>query len=649
MLYGARSMGELEMSEILLVVPRYVPLKRQSYYEFPLGMAYVSSCLSQAGHSVSVVNLNQGGEECYERLAKVVASQQPKLVLTGGLSAHYQQIRRLVTVVRELSPETLIVAGGGVVTASPKLMFDYIGPDFIIMGEGELTAVELADQLLGRVSIELDAIDGIGYRKEDGNLFLTNPRSPIMDLDSLPFPDLEGFGIEEYLSLQQPNDNLYLYISDHPRFYPIISSRGCPYNCTFCYHPLGQKYRSRSVANFIAEIEYVISRYDVRNIAIFDELLACNRERLFEICNRIKELSRPVQWMCQLRVDFIDEELLRAMKEAGCFIVSYGFESASDEVLQSMKKFISKEQIDRALRLTRAAGIGIQGYFIFGDPAETLETAHETLTFWKSNSDYHITLGYIRPYPGSVLWKTELRKSGLDELSFLEKCVYDPPNMSRLSPKEWFSLQKEVQGALMDNNHFGEFISGYKQESGGESMTIRCLHCGGIVEYRNFNQRILGVFKLACRLCNQTMNITPLAFEHVRNDYPRNCRAFNWMKKGRVPVYVVPCMNEAEFEAQCERLLEEILIVGFLDADKRKQERLYQGLPVLDTGVEIIKNLALEGHGFVIPLTRYADKLYGDLVGAGVSPDRICRLDTLQIGSVSEVLTKQLLTGKETQ
>jgi len=637
------------MSDILMVVPRYVPLKRQSYYEFPLGMAYVSSCLARAGHSVSVVNLNQGGEECYERLAKTVASQRPKLVLTGGLSAHYQQIRRLVRVVREWSPDSLIVVGGGIVTASPKLMFDYIGPDFIIQGEGELTAVELADQLLGRVPIELDAVNGIGYRREDGHLFLTKPRSSIIDLDSLPFPDLEGFGIEEYLSLQQPNDNLYLYLGDHPRFYPIISSRGCPYNCTFCYHPLGQKYRSRSVDNFMAEIEYVISRYDVRNLAIFDELLVCNRHRLIEICRRIKELSRPVRWMCQLRVDFIDEDLLRTMKEAGCFIVSYGFESASDEVLRSMKKFISKEQIDRALRLSRAERIGVQGYFIFGDPAETFETAHETLAFWKNHADYHITLGYVRPYPGSVLWETELKKNGLDELSFLEKCVYDPPNMSRLSPKDWFLLQKEVQSALMDNDHFGEFISGYKQDNDGDSITIRCPHCGGIVEYRNFNQRILGVFKLTCRLCNQTMNMTPLAFEHVRRDYPRNYRAFNWMKKERVPVYVVPCMNEAEFEAQRERLLEEILIEGFLDADKLKQGRLYQGLPVLDIGEETVMRLALEGRGFVIPLTRYADKLYGDLVGAGVSPDRICRLDTLWVGFDTETLCEQLLAREETR
>ncbi len=634
------------MSDILMVVPRYIPLKRQSYYEFPLGMAYISSCLMRAGHSVAVVNLNQGSYDCYERLAEVTASLRPKLILTGGLSAHYQQIRQLIMVVRDSSPTSQIVVGGGIVTASPALMLNYLKPDFMILGEGEVTAVELADQLLGRSTTGLAGIDGISYRGLDGTLIQNSPRASIVDLDDLPFPDLDGFGIEEYLSLQQPNDNLYLYICDRPRFYPIISSRGCPYSCTFCYHPLGKKYRSRSVDNFIAEVEYVISRYDVRNLAIFDELISCNRERLFQICHRLKSLSRPVHWMCQLRVDLVDEEMLQTMKEAGCFIVSYGLESANDKVLKSMKKQISREQIGRALQLTRAAGIGVQGYFIFGDPAETLDTAQETIDFWKAHRDFHITLGYVRPYPGSLLWDNELEKSGLDELSFLEKCTYDPPNMGLLSVQGRFALEKKVQMALMENDHFGEFITGYQESNRGEVMTIRCPHCMSIVEYRNFNQRVLGVFKLSCRVCNQAMNMTPLAFEHVRRDYPGNYRAFQWMREQQAQVWVVPCMNEAEFEAQRELLLEEIRIVGFLDADQRKQERLYQGMHVLDTRPEIVNRLAMEGCGFIIPLTRFANNLFEDIVDAGVYPDRICRLDTLYVGLGSEKLAARILAGE---
>ena len=124
------------MSDILMVVPRYIPLKRQSYYEFPLGMAYISSCLKKTGYSVDVINLNQVSGDCYQQLAETAIAKRPKLVMTGGLSAHYQQIHRLIQVIRTSSQKTKIVVGGGIVTASPLLMLDYLEPDFMILGEG---------------------------------------------------------------------------------------------------------------------------------------------------------------------------------------------------------------------------------------------------------------------------------------------------------------------------------------------------------------------------------------------------------------------------------------------------------------------------------------------------------------------------------
>ena len=147
-----------------------------------------------------------------------------------------------------------------------------------VLGEGEVTIVELVREINnGRDNIA--DVNGIGYKDTSKGFILTSPRSPIMDLDSLPLPDFEGFEFEKYLAMQMPNDNLYMYVDDEPRFYPIISSRGCPYNCTFCFHPLGQKYRSRSVENFISEIKYITERYQVNNLAIVDELISNDRSR----------------------------------------------------------------------------------------------------------------------------------------------------------------------------------------------------------------------------------------------------------------------------------------------------------------------------------------------------------------------------------
>ncbi|MFA4917249.1 MAG: radical SAM protein, partial [Syntrophales bacterium] len=471
-----------------------------------------------------------------------------------------------------------------------------------------------------------------------GEFNITQPRAPIINLDSLPWPDLEGFEFETYLKMQKPNDSLYLYIDDEPRFFPIISSRGCPFNCTFCYHPLTQKYRSRSVSDFISEIKHVVEKYNVNNLSIFDELISADPKRLFEICEELKKLPKRVHWMCQLRVDMVNEEMLAVLKDAGCFLISFGFESVSNKVLKSMNKHIKREQIERAMKLTRKAGIGMQGYFIFGDPAETTETAHETLAFWRQYKDYHITMGYIRPYPGSVLWTRAMKEGRInsfeDQISFLEQCTYAPPNMSQMDGKEWFDLQKNVQKEILLNDHFGEFISSERSGEGDYTITIRCPHCSNVSIYKNFHQRMLGVFKLACRNCNQTMSMTPLAFDHVREDYERNRKVFEKIKEGVVPVIVTPCMSEAEYSAMAELYLDGVNIASFMDNDDDKVGKKYLDKTVLKRSHENVRAVC-KTHYFLMPLTRFANRIFSHLVSLGVDSDRICRLDEIETGKTS--------------
>lgn len=626
---------------ILIIVPRYIPYKEKSYYEFPLGLAYISACLKQVGNDVDILNLNHyEGDQIDVIRYKVVhnckdGKNKYKYFLTGGLSAHYDTIKSIVKDIRNLISDSVVIIGGGVVTATPELMYNYIKPDYMVLGEGEITIVELINNL--KFGNSIDSIKGIGYMNNVGKLVITPKRDPIANLDKIPFPDMESFEFEKYLDMQTPNDNLYLYISDYPRFYPIISSRGCPYNCTFCYHPLGQKYRSRSIDNFIDEVKYAKERYNINNLAIFDELISADRKRLYELCTRLKELS--VNWMCQLRVDMVDEEMLNIMKKAGCFIVSYGFESASDKVLKSMNKHINKKDIEKAMELTRKVGIGIQGYFIFGDTIETKETAYETLNFWKKHNDYHITMGYIRPYPGSELWKRSMLEcSDVEQLEFLDKCVNSPPNLSQMTKDEWFELQKDVQKAIITNDHFGEMISS-KNSGTNESIVIRCPHCNQIITYNNFCQRILGVFKIACRNCNQSMNMTPLAFRNVRDDYERNIKIFEIIRCGEVSIIVTPCMNEAEFTAMAEIFLGvnsintnnvcTDRIVNYMDINDEKVGKMYLGKVILKRNVENCIDAYNKGYYFLIPLTRFANRIFSHLLSLGVDKCRICRLDEI--------------------
>ena len=162
------------------------------------------------------------------------------------------------------------------------------------------------------------------------------------------------------------------------------------------------------------EIKGAIKKYDINALLIYDDLFSIDKKRLYDFCDEIKKefqhTKKPFFWGCQLSVLNVNEEMLAKLKDSGCKVVSYGFESISDDVLKSMKKPITAEKIDNALKLTLKQGLAIQANFIFGDIAETKSTAYETLNYWKKNCLGQISLDFIQPYPGSEIYKHCLRK-----------------------------------------------------------------------------------------------------------------------------------------------------------------------------------------------------------------------------------------------
>jgi len=183
----------------------------------------------------------------------------------------------------------------------------------------------------------------------------------------------------------------------------MIASRSCPFSCTFCFHPTGRVYRERSLNDVFAELDHLIARYGVNMVAVLDELFAVKEDRLAEFCERIRLYG--LKWMVQLHVKTASAQVLDRMAEAGCVYISYGLESFDDGVLGSMRKKATAETIERALRLTRERGIGIQGNFIFGDPAETPETAARTIDWWGRNRSYQINLTPLQLYPGTQIYE----------------------------------------------------------------------------------------------------------------------------------------------------------------------------------------------------------------------------------------------------
>ena len=195
-------------------------------------------------------------------------------------------------------------------------------------------------------------VKGIVYKTPDGYR-QTAPREEIADVDSIPFPCYEGFDMDLYLENQMVSDEYYSFYSDKPRIMPMILGRSCPYQCKFCFHPIGNKYRVRSLDNFFMELDQWKNKYAPTCILILDELFSASVERVYEFCERIK--GYEIKWIVQMRVDIITKELLQTMRDAGCLSISYGLESFSPAVLKNMRKHISLADIENALKLTYEA------------------------------------------------------------------------------------------------------------------------------------------------------------------------------------------------------------------------------------------------------------------------------------------------------
>lgn len=507
----------------LIIVPRYGDsyewyINNQSSLPYvphfiPSGLAYISSALKQNGYETDVLNLNLYEGPADAIIQTAFSKKEYTFMLSGGLSTHFNPVRDCVNFTRKYSPSTKIILGGGLVSSQPELINRVLQPDYLVIGEGENTIVELMRFIEN--GDDLSRIDGIEYRSSKGELILTAPRKPIQDIDSIPWPDWEGIGLDTILELTFPSQTYMYDLLDYPRPYPIATSRSCPYLCTFCFHPIGNKYRQRSIPNIMKELSFALKRYRINIIEVYDELFSHNKQRVLEFCREIKKLSQTVtwelKWTCQMRVDTTDEEIVEAMKDAGCYVLSLGLESYSHVVLKSLKKHITPQQIDRTLKICRRLEMGIQGNFIFGDKAETSETARETLDYWKNNHDLFgdaISLGFIQPYPGTELYKHCLSKGLIsDEYDFLEKNKYldpeNPVNMSdTMNEQDFNQLKLDIKTACL---LYDKYVSacGVSRIDGVYELSIKCPYCKIVSVYRNympptnaFNRRAI-----SCRNC----------------------------------------------------------------------------------------------------------------------------------------------------
>lgn len=395
---------------------------------FPLGPGYISTILKNMGHDVFFVN----GAVCDSEKAldalfiKSLRQYKPDCVLLSGYYVDFFRIKFLASLCRVVHKKALIIAGGPLISAQPELILNTIQSiDIGCIGDGEITIHELICALQNNTP--LVTINGIIFR-DKRNLIKTGRFKFEKDINVLPQIDYSGLSFDICLKKQSLQlDEAYkesAFLTKPPnkpqRSAIIEAARGCPFSCTFCYHPNAKKYRQFSLDRIFKEIDFLVERYSVNYLAISDDLFSYSRERVFEFCERIAPYN--LEWFCQMRVDILDENLLYTMKKSGLQFLSLGIESAHDEILSSLRKNITVEQITNTLNITRKHRISAKGNLIFGDKNETYETALGSISWLFSHPYYQIDMLPIFYLPNSELYRYAVQNRIIvDELKYLEK------------------------------------------------------------------------------------------------------------------------------------------------------------------------------------------------------------------------------------
>jgi anaerobic magnesium-protoporphyrin IX monomethyl ester cyclase len=403
---------------------------------FPLGLGYLAAVLRKNGFDVSVL------DSCIEKMdidsiMRRIKELKPQVIGIGSLTHLLKSSVELASRIRRFDNGIKIIFGGPHATYDFEKLLRLECIDYIVIGEGEQTFLELCDKIKDNEPV--NTVKGIAFKKDDGTVQKTPARPLIEDLDSLPYParDLLDFTkyIKSYGVLEKSVD--------------ILSSRGCTNRCVFCSssHLFG-RWRPRSVENIVSEIKELLRQYPViKSINFMDDDFTVDKQRVLNFCNTmIAEGLNKLSWVCLARVDQLDEEMVRAMKAAGCVRVHLGIESGSPQILKNINKRISLQQAYESVRILSRAKIEAYSFFMFGHPGETAETVRMTRRFAQSLPSANTGFFVTQIFPGTRLaelqpvddWVGYLYRPEVQQPSiFTHPCVpnFIPEGFSRESLK----------------------------------------------------------------------------------------------------------------------------------------------------------------------------------------------------------------------
>ena len=353
----------------------------------PLGALYLTSYLQHNNVNAEIADLNI--IKRWKKKVVDIISEEPNFIALSSNVANFSNTLYIANLIKTYNSNIKIIVGGPHPSSIPERYLRNKNIDVVCVGEGERTLYEYVTRG--------ENVEGLMLRK-NGTLFFTGNRNLIEDVDKIPFPSLEQVDITKYSYLfqkQKPISN-------------IITSRGCPYHCTFCLHSVyGHKWRARSPKNVVDEMKWQVNELGVKELCIWDDNFSFDLKRVEKICALIKEENLNFSWQCSsgLRVDRITKNVLKKMKDAGCYIVIIAPDTGDPYVLKKIQKSFTLEDAERAIKWCKELNLLVPLYIMMGFPFETLKNVKNSLQFIKKVKPDIISIHKFYPFPKTQIVK----------------------------------------------------------------------------------------------------------------------------------------------------------------------------------------------------------------------------------------------------